>query len=668
MFRAAYVIVITLTLLFVCIDSASASGFIKAKGTNLVVGADEQIIHLSGINFNNFHWETEPYLILNSKHHREADFKRLKSMGMNVVRFNISYVVFESDEKPYEYKQEGWDWLDKNIGWAEKYGIYLIIDMHVPQGGYQGGTDDGYGLWDDKSNQKRLKALWKAIASRYKDKTIIAAWDILNEPTPRDSSNWQTLADELITEIRSVDTNHLIIVEADMLSNFLPVVSDTNIMYDIHFYSPNEYTHQYDYNNGQGNGGVWPDSSSPIFISEHITYDTVQNPTVPPGDSDWVLYEGNLYKVDNPVILSGMPSFSCGKNSGTVYFDDFYINEYDSEKNFIRRIDYIDIHHAPEGEEYALSGISPFLSVPGFWSFWSADDSGSYDKVYNGHFGHWSMYIQGVADSANLTNSNLSFPAKQGYYYSISGWMKGQGVTDDSCQMTLEFTKLSDGQSMKWRTADYLKSEIFRYIETANKNNRPFNVGEFGLIKWCFKDNKGGLNWVSDVVNILKRYGISFQYYDYHSNDFGVYNNDDELPGDSNGNTQLIELFKDLLKKPKPVIKANGICCSLTIKKGNNVSFSVSLNPGDFSMYDADWWFAKNTPFGWSSYDRVNAYWTDGLIPVHHGTLFGLNTATTTDTILDPKTSYYFGIDLSMNNQVDTDSLTYSDIEITVLD
>lgn len=167
-------------------NNAGSNLFIRSDGSRLVVGAGESI-RLRGINFNNYHWEIGPELILDSDHHSELDYQRVADMGMNVIRFNLSYILFEDDDHPYDYMQSGWDWLDQNIDWARKYGLYLIIDMHVPQGGYQGGTDDGYALWEEAQNQDRLKALWVEIATRYHDEPVVAGWDIVNEPTPSKS-------------------------------------------------------------------------------------------------------------------------------------------------------------------------------------------------------------------------------------------------------------------------------------------------------------------------------------------------------------------------------------------------------------------------------------------------------------------------------------------------
>ena len=104
---------------------------------------------------------------------------------MNVVRFNLNYRVFEDDAQPFVYRQDGWQWLDRNLNWARQAGVRVILDLHSPQGGADvGASASGTDLWTDDTNQQRLVALWKEIATRYRDSTWVAAYDLLNEPDP----------------------------------------------------------------------------------------------------------------------------------------------------------------------------------------------------------------------------------------------------------------------------------------------------------------------------------------------------------------------------------------------------------------------------------------------------------------------------------------------------
>jgi endoglucanase len=109
---------------------------------------------LRGMAVGNNVWSAnEANLAINDS----ADYIKLKSLGFNSVRFYLSYKFFENDAAPYSYKQNGWNFLNRNLEWARANGIKLVLNMHVPQGGFQS-NGEGAALWDVEENQKRLIA------------------------------------------------------------------------------------------------------------------------------------------------------------------------------------------------------------------------------------------------------------------------------------------------------------------------------------------------------------------------------------------------------------------------------------------------------------------------------------------------------------------------------
>ena len=130
----------------------------------------------------------------------------------------------------------------------------MILNFHVPQGGYQS-QGNGQALWDNPDNQKWLAGLWREIARRYATETAVMGYDLVNEPiTTRSIDQWKTLAQDLVTTIRTVDQSHLIVVERlNAVSkdgkdydgeNDMFLVNDDNVLYQFHSYTPIEFTHQ----------------------------------------------------------------------------------------------------------------------------------------------------------------------------------------------------------------------------------------------------------------------------------------------------------------------------------------------------------------------------------------------------------------------------------------
>ncbi len=526
------------------------SAFVRRQGRKLVLGAGGPEIHLRGVNFNNYHWEEDPELILDSDHHSEIDFQRLAAMGMNTARFNLSYRVFEHDDEPFVYRPEGWAWLDLNIAWAKRWGIRLIVDMHLPQGGYQGGTDLGFALWDEEVNQDRLKALWRAIAARYRDETTIAAWDLINEPTPHSLAQWQTLAQELTDEIRDVDPNHLLIVEVGYgeAMGELPfiLVLDDNVMYDFHTYSPGQFAQQFDTYTGRGDGGSYPSADTAIVPAQWVFAAAVETSRVPPGTTGWNLYESESFLIDDPAMVAATPTFGCERTAGTVEFDDFVIDEYTAAGAFNRRVISVDIELLGEDP----LGIDPYPSEPQWWIPWSSDGGGTTGLGSGAHRGETSLAIGAVTETTVLTNSQLTFPVRQGYCYAVSGFMRGLGVSEQSCAISLEIGALPEGGERIPVDRSYLEDDLLAWSEFGAVNNVPINIGEYGMMRWCYEDDRGGPRLLRDLTELMIENDLSFQLYDYHSVDYGLYPNITGLPDPAVARQDAIDILTELLNTP----------------------------------------------------------------------------------------------------------------------
>jgi endoglucanase len=534
-----------LSLVFISLQSMAqkksktAPSFLKCSGTKLLC-ADREVL-LKGICFTNDVYSNQG---ISESHHDGRDYKRVAAMGMNCIRFYMNYLSFESDETPYQYKKEGFSWLDQNIAWAKKNGIYLILNIHVPQGGFQS-NGNGHALWTDPENRRRLIALWKAIASHCANETIIAGYDLVNEPVVTTSiKQWQELAQTLTDSIRIVDKNHIIIIErlnainnnwennADC--NFVKINGD-NILYTFHFYAPIEYSHQNTSWTGMGDGGSYPDTSIIETLPHTKWYTaTFANPLLQHENTEWTYFEGVPYKIKDPKIMLGKPAFVSYKNSGTTFFDDFVIKEFDENGKYTRTLFDVD----PESD----SG----------WWYWSKNSQGNKQLSNEAHKGQGSISISGNHDEANCSSNQYRFKVKQGYSYSISGWMKGVGhLKHSKSQFRIDFETLDPGQEIACRNQHYLEHELLKYLKWTSQYNVPVYVGEFGLYTDCFENHKGGLTWVKDVLDLFDKYKLNYTYHAYHENNFGLYFGSGVLPDPEHARQELIQLFTTHFKAEK---------------------------------------------------------------------------------------------------------------------
>jgi endoglucanase len=492
-----------------------------------VVGDDDRPVRLQGVCFGNGVWGDPASAP--ASHHAEIDLDRVRDMNMNAVRFYLNDALLQSGA--------AWDWIDRNVAWARARGVRLILNMHVPPGGFQS-LGDGMALWNDAANRDRLRAQWRQVAERYRAEPVIAGYDLVNEPiVPTSIDQWQDLASSLVREIRSVDANHIIVVErlngvkgkweTYGQLNFLSF-TDTGIVHEFHYYSPIEYTHQHTSWTGLGEGGPYPDPNV-LQVPSDITWKTTtgSDPALPPGDSGWTYHEGVKWKAEDASIIVGKPVFASDKNSGTAHFDDFTVLEYDESGRVARQVARMNVESA--------SG----------WSFWANNGVGRMFVADEGHGDRASIAISGTTDWANATHNGLRFEVVRGRSYQISGWMKGVSAqAGNGSRLRLDFESSPSGARPMRRDKDGMAALLAPYVAWGRAQGVPLYVGELGLNRACFEDGRGGLRWAEDMVGLLQQNGLHFTWHAYHEGAFGLYRNDAGLPDPAQANDGLIALFR----------------------------------------------------------------------------------------------------------------------------
>lgn len=197
----------------------------------------------------------------------KQDIDLLAKAGFNSVRLPMHYNLYTLpiEKEPKKGKNtwldEGFKITDDLLKWCADNKMYLILDLHAAPGGQ--GNDVNISdndktkpnLWQNEENQKKTIALWKKLAERYKNEPWIGGYDIINEPNinftgknPNGSDEqsnaplWK-LEKEITNAIRSVDKNHMIIIEGNAWGNNyngLPEkLWDQNMVFSFHKYWSN---------------------------------------------------------------------------------------------------------------------------------------------------------------------------------------------------------------------------------------------------------------------------------------------------------------------------------------------------------------------------------------------------------------------------------------------
>lgn len=348
--------------------SPDRNPFVHASGVDLVDGKGERVL-LKGIAFGNDVWFDPP---LPAGLHSEDDYRRCRELGVNSIRFYLNHRWFEDRSAPGGFSERAFAWLAANVARARANGIWMVLNLHVPPGGFQS-NGGGRALWKDVENQRRFVRLWREIARRFADEPGVLGYDLLNEPVvTEDIAQWERLARATADAIREVDVRHVIVVErvnAVFRGGFLERphatdwdpdrngdlnffrLDDTNVLYEAHFYQPMGFTHQ---------GAGW----TPMAVPQTATY--------PGSFVDW---DGKVRRFDRDYIERMMQKALAvrARYGAPMYLGEFGVirKGFDDGRNgagWVR--DVIDVALAAGiGVNYHSFDDPAFgLSPPGKWN------------------------------------------------------------------------------------------------------------------------------------------------------------------------------------------------------------------------------------------------------------------------------------------------------------
>jgi len=187
--------------------------------------------------------------------YQEEDVLRLKEIGVRCVRLGFSGYLLEQEDEPGQYDEEGFGYLGQFVGWCEKHGIGVILDMHNAVGRRK--WEDTriwrhyFGSKDPKEYQDRFVVLWREIARRFAGRKGVLAYELLNEPNPPedDFEVWNKLVKRATEAIKEVDQIHPVIVDSIGYANptkfrGLKPTRDASTIYSFHSYEPAAYHKQ----------------------------------------------------------------------------------------------------------------------------------------------------------------------------------------------------------------------------------------------------------------------------------------------------------------------------------------------------------------------------------------------------------------------------------------
>ncbi len=161
------------------------------------------------------------------------DIALLHRAGFNAIRVPLHYSLFESDDA------EGFKLLDRLIAWSRAEDMYVVLDLHAAPGGQTGtNIDDSAGypwLYQSPQEQEHLMAIWRRLATHYRDEPAVLGYDLLNEPIPHFpklaalNPSLEPVYKKLSGEIRKVDAHHILFLGGEWIADFVKALEKNNI-------------------------------------------------------------------------------------------------------------------------------------------------------------------------------------------------------------------------------------------------------------------------------------------------------------------------------------------------------------------------------------------------------------------------------------------------------
>lgn len=265
----------------------------------------------------------------------ESDFEWLSKEGYDHIRLPV--------DGPYLVDGNGtilagkFEQIDRTINWANAHGLNVLLDMHkLPGSNFSGDLDTR--LFEDKDLQETAFRLWKYIAGRYKGIGRELRFEILNEPVSDHPELVTAFYARAIRIIREISPDRVIHVcsnrwgRIETIGYLEPLLPDSNLVVDIHYYDPHIFTHQ---------KASWVQSDHPDFPELEFPGTVPDLSDVIPADHYGHHYSGRELTVADLARDFEILAAWSRKNSVRVYngeFGAYYKAPAASRKNWYKAV------------------------------------------------------------------------------------------------------------------------------------------------------------------------------------------------------------------------------------------------------------------------------------------------------------------------------------------
>lgn len=201
--------------------------------------------------------------------YKKEDIAALSGWNANLIRWQLQPDGWARDNACLnipafrQWLRGKIDQLEPVLADCQSLGLKVIIDMHGAPGARRGNkfVSSEHDLINlelrmlfEKDYADAFVECWQEIARRFKDNPAIWGYDLINEPHQSESSDnvresYLAIQYRAAKAIREIDPQVPIIVESNCWDGpwsfeYLQPLPLSNIIYQVHMYSPGMYTHQ----------------------------------------------------------------------------------------------------------------------------------------------------------------------------------------------------------------------------------------------------------------------------------------------------------------------------------------------------------------------------------------------------------------------------------------
>lgn len=144
----------------------------------------------------------------------EKDFEIMAEWGFNFVRLPLSYWCWSSEDDWYSINEKVLDEISQAVEFGKQYGLHVNLNFHRVPGYCINNPKPKTNLFENEEALKACAFHWKVFAERFKGvPNRVVSFNLINEAPAVSAESYDKVARSLISTIRDVDPNRLIIVD-----------------------------------------------------------------------------------------------------------------------------------------------------------------------------------------------------------------------------------------------------------------------------------------------------------------------------------------------------------------------------------------------------------------------------------------------------------------------